>query len=142
MTPRNPQFQTSIAAMFHDAPFINLIGARLVECGPGWAQVAVDLRPDLLQHTGVAHAGVVATLADHAAGAAASTLLAVDEYVLTAEFKINLLRPGKGEVLTCRADVLKAGRSLFVVESSVSATDAGNAKLVAKLTATLAVLAR
>jgi len=43
--------------------------------------------------------GVVqATAADHTAGGAAGTLVRSNEMVLTAEFKINLLRPALGIV--------------------------------------------
>jgi len=86
------------------------------------------------------HAGVLATVADHTAGAAGSTLLAADEYVLTAEFKINLLRAARGERLVCRAQVLKPGRILTVVESEVFSVTDEAPTLVAKASVTLAVL--
>ena len=86
------------------------------------------------------HAGVLATLADHCAGAAASTQLAEGEFVVTVEFKINLLRGARGERLSCRAEVLKRGSTLTVVESQVYAESAGRRELVAKLNATMAVL--
>ena len=61
-----------------------------------------------------------------------------NEMVLTAEFKINLLRPALGDRLRCRATVLKAGRTLIVAESEVYAVRDGKEKLVAKATVTLA----
>jgi acyl-coenzyme A thioesterase PaaI-like protein len=39
--------------------------------------------------------------------------------VLTAEFKINLLKPASGALPWCRAEVLRAGRQLHIVESRV-----------------------
>jgi uncharacterized protein (TIGR00369 family) len=86
------------------------------------------------------HAGVVATLADHCAGAAASTGLDAGEFVVTAEYKINLLRGARCERLTCRAEVLKPGRRLAVVEAQVWAETLGNRELVAKLNATMALV--
>jgi uncharacterized protein (TIGR00369 family) len=84
---------------------------------------------------------VIATLADHCAGAAASMGLGPGEYVVTAEFKINLLRGARGKRLHCRAEVLKPGRRLAVVESQVWVEpDTGERELVAKLNATMAVL--
>jgi len=44
-----------------------------------------------------------------------------NEMVLTAEYKINLLRPALGDRLRCRATVLKAGKTLIVAESEVYA---------------------
>jgi len=125
---------------FSDAPFVAHLGIELVDLGPGWCEARLELKPWHLQQTSVAHAGVVATLADHCAGAAAFTQLAPGEFVVTAEYKINLLRGARGERLHCRAEVLKRGQVLTVVESSVFAELAGKRELVAKLNATLAVV--
>lgn len=72
------------------------------------------------------HAGCQATLADHTAGIAASTMLSepANSVVLSANFKIDLLRPGvvrhpDRDALICRAKVLKSGRSLIVTEAEV-----------------------
>lgn len=79
-------------------------------------------------------------VADTTAGAAAATLIAPDQYVLSAEFNINLLRPAKGSHLSCVAKVLKAGSTLTVVESEVFCGTANESRLVSKATVTLAVL--
>ena len=125
---------------FRDAPFIAHLGIELVDLGPGWCEAKLELQPWHLQQTSVVHAGVVATLADHCAGAAAFTQLAPGEFVVTAEYKINLLRGARGERLFCRADVLKRGQALTVVESEVYAEAGGKRELVAKLNATMAVM--
>ncbi len=125
---------------FSDAPFIAQLGVTLDGIGPGWCEASLPLQPWHLQQTGVAHAGVVAALADHCAGAAASTQLGAGQFVVTAEFKINLLRGARGERLTCRAEVLKPGQRLAVAEAQVWAERGGKRELVAKLNATLAVV--
>jgi len=130
----------AIGRVFDDAPFIAHLGVVLDGIGPGWCEASLPLQPWHLQQTGVVHAGVVATLADHCAGAAASTQLAAGQYVVTAEFKINLLRGARGERLTCRAEVLKPGQRLAVVEAQVWAERGGKPELVAKLNATMAVV--
>jgi len=129
-----------IDAVFSAAPFVAHLGIELENLGEGWCEAALPLQGWHLQQTGVVHAGVLATLADHCAGAAASTQLAEGEFVVTAEFKINLLRGARGERLSCRAEVLKRGSTLTVVESQVYAESAGRRELVAKLNATMAVL--
>jgi acyl-coenzyme A thioesterase PaaI-like protein len=58
--------------------------------------------------------------------------------VLSVEFKINLLRAARGERLNCRAKVLKPGRRISVVESSVFCVRDGEERLVSKMTATMA----
>lgn len=125
---------------FRDAPFMAHLGVELADLGPGWCEARLGLRDWHLQQTGVAHAGVIAALADHCAGAAASTQLEPGQFVVTAEYKINLLRGARGDALFCRADVLKRGQALSVVESAVYAEASGQRTLVAKLTATLAVV--
>jgi uncharacterized protein (TIGR00369 family) len=130
----------AIEKVFSAAPFVAHLGIELENLGDGWCEAALRLQDWHLQQTGVVHAGVLATLADHCAGAAASTQLAEGEFVVTAEFKINLLRGARGERLSCRAEVLKRGSTLTVVESQVYAESAGRRELVAKLNATMAVL--
>ncbi len=125
---------------FCQAPFIASLGLELASIGAGECTTRLDVRPDHLQQNGVVHAGVLATLADHTAGAAAFTTLAPGSYPLTVEFKLNLLRPATGPTLRCIARVLKAGARLVVVESEVLADATSPARLCAKATVTLAVL--
>jgi len=66
--------------------------------------------------------------------------LAPGEFVVTAEYKINLLRGARGERLHCRAEVLKPGQTLVVVEASVHAVRGEERELVARLNATMAVV--
>ncbi len=132
--------QQAIEQGFRDAPFVEHLGIELEALGDGWCEAGLKLVDWHLQQTGVAHAGVVATLADHCAGAAAFTQLGADERVVTVEYKINLLRGAQGERLRCRAQVLKRGQTLTVVESEVHAEAGGRRQLVAKLNATMAVV--
>ncbi len=80
-------------------------------------------------------------MADHAAGAAAATLVEEGQTVLTLEFKLNLLRPALCQRLLCRAEVLKAGRQVTVVEAEVFAERDGRRRLFSKATVTMAVVA-
>lgn len=66
-------------------------------------------------------------------------MLAQGQYVLTAEFKINLLRSAVGETLFCRAQVLKPGKALIIVEAEVFAVSGTTMTLVSKMTATMSV---
>jgi uncharacterized protein (TIGR00369 family) len=125
---------------FRQAPFIAHLGIELESLAAGCCEASLAIQPWHLQQTRVVHAGVIATLADHCAGAAASTDLPAGEFVVTAEYKINLLRGARGETLRCRAEVLKPGRRLAVVEAQVWSETAGRTELVAKLNATMAVV--
>jgi uncharacterized protein (TIGR00369 family) len=136
----NLQYKSMIARLFDEAAFVGDVGIRLADCGPGWCETDLSIMPRHLQQTGVIHAGVQTTIADHTAGGAASTLLHEEEYVLTVEFKLNLLRAGQGESLWCRAQVLKPGRSMSFVESEVYAVAGGGKVLISKMTATMAIM--
>lgn len=140
MEPRNPHYHEQVANLFDQAAHVREVGIVLNDLGPGWCETQLTVQPKHLQQTSVVHAGVLATLADHTAGAAATTLLPADQFLLSIEFKINLLRAARGPKLWCRAQVLKAGRRISVVESEVFSTSDADTKLVAKATVTLAVL--
>lgn len=140
MTPPPQDLQASAAEIFESAPFLKNLGLKLVGCGPGWCESRLEVQNYHKQQDRLVHAGVIATMADHTAGGAAGTLVQPGEIVLTVEFKINLLRPGIGRELRCRAQVLKPGKRITVAESEVFATDSLGEKLIAKATVTLAVL--
>lgn len=126
---------SELQRLFTTAHFVQHIGMKLLDAGEDWCETEIETRPHHQQQDGFVHAGVQAAMADHTAGAAAATLIQPSQYVLTVEFKINLLRPARGPRLCCRAQVLKAGKTLIVVESEIFAE-----KQVAKATVTAAVL--
>ena len=132
--------QAEVERIFLSAPFIRDLGAKLVAVAPGECRSSLTLEARHLQQDGYVHAGVQATLADHTAGAAGATLIEPGQFVLSAEFKINLLRPAKGSLLTCSAKVLKSGSALTVVESEVFCGSPEDLRLVSKATVTLAIL--
>jgi len=131
-----------IHRLFDTAPFIRDLGLELVTIAPGRCETKLPLAKRHLQQDGVVHAGVLATMADHTAGTAGASMIGADAYVLTAEFKINLLRAAMGDCLHCIGTVLKPGRRLIVAESEVFDGNPENAKLVAKATVTLAVMTK
>ncbi len=126
--------------IFHSAPFVADLGIEAVSLTPGECSATLTLAPRHLQQHGYVHAGVQATLADHCCGAAAWSLAGPGKSVLSIEFKINMLRPARGERLLCRARVLKAGRQVSVVEADVHCLAGGEERLVSKMTATMAVV--
>ena len=65
-------------------------------------------------------------------------LIQIGQIVLTAEFKINLLRAAKGDRLICRSSVLKPGKLLTIVESEIFSVISETEKLVSKATVSIA----
>jgi uncharacterized protein (TIGR00369 family) len=142
MQPVNPNYRDAVKWVVEDAAFVTDVGIRLVDVGPGWCETEMPVLPRHYQHSDYIHAGVQATIADHTAGAAGTTLVGEDEYVLSANISLSLLRPAHGDLLRCRATVLKPGRKLIVAESEVFAVQQDQSRLVSKATVTLAVLPR
>ncbi len=126
--------------VFTSAPFISDLGIRLESLAHGECESSLKLEQRHLQQDGFVHAGVQATIADHTAGAAAASVLRSGQIVLTAEFKINLLRAAKGQFLQCKAKVVKPGSRITFAESQVWCQDGDDRRLVATATVTLAVV--
>jgi uncharacterized protein (TIGR00369 family) len=138
VTPSNPDFAAEVESSFARQPIMNLIGAQLGLVEPGIVEIALPFRADLTQQNGYLHAGVVATIADSACGYAVHSLMPAGSGVLSVEFKVNLLRPARGESFVARAEVIKAGRTLSVVRANVFATGANSGKeLVATMQGTM-----
>ena len=137
----NPMYRATVVDAFAQSAFLVENGIVFVDCGPGWCEAAVTMSPRHLQHTGVPHAGVIATIADHTAGAAAMTLADAGWFVLTTNLNVSLLRGLAAERLVCRAGVVKPGRSVSFAEATVEAElEGGERKLVARASVTLSVL--
>jgi uncharacterized protein (TIGR00369 family) len=133
----------AIRSVLEGQGFTRLVGAEVVSVDPGVVVMALDRRPEVLQQNGLFHGGVIAYLIDNATTAAAGTMIDREKRaVLTAEYKINLVAPSTGDRLTCRAEVVKPGRLLTVVDAKVYCRTDGEEKLVAVALATIANLDR
>ena len=129
----------ALRSFFAASPFMVDLGVEAVAVGEGTVSTVMPLANKHLQHTGQCHAGVMASMADHSMGAAAQTMAPDGHWILTAELKTSLLRPGRGERLECEARVLKAGRMLSFTEAEVYAVNGGQRMLVMKASGTMAV---
>ena len=88
--PFDPHFTERRKGVFGAANFITDLGIEVTAVEAGHVATEMRVTEKHLQQNGFVHAGVLATIADHTAGGAASTLIFADKFVLTAEFKINL----------------------------------------------------
>ena len=127
-------------AIFRRAAFIADIGLELEAVSDGHCTTTLVVAARHLQHSGQVHAGVLTTMADHTAGAAAQTFAPLGNFVATVEMKISLLRPAKGERLVCRGRLLKPGKQISFVEAEVHCIAAGKEHLVAKVSATMVMV--
>jgi uncharacterized protein (TIGR00369 family) len=124
-TAPDPQFAERVRASFGRQGAMTLIGARLVRVEPGLVAIELPFRADLTQQHGFFHAGMTSAIADTAGGYAGYTLFPAASSVLTVEFKINLLAPGRGERLVATGRVRKPGRTLTVCDLEVVAVQDG-----------------
>jgi uncharacterized protein (TIGR00369 family) len=112
-------------------------GMRVVSAEPGKVTFALKKRPELTQFFGHFHGGVIAGLADHAAGAAATSAMPDGKIAVTVEIKINYLAPADGEEMIARAETIQAGSTIGVVKVEVFSQKAGAERLCAFATATM-----
>lgn len=138
----NPAFVEEIRQSFAKQTVMTLIGAELTRVEPGVVEIVLPYRTDLTQQHGYVHAGIVTTIADSACGYAAYTLMPAGSDVLAVEFKVNLMRPARGETFVARAEVMKSGRTLTVVRADVHALSGAQRELVAIMQGTMMRLER
>jgi uncharacterized protein (TIGR00369 family) len=129
-----------VERVFHEAQFISYLGIELTSCGKGWCETRMKVSPSLRQQHGYVHAGALTTIADHTCGGAAVTTVPEGHDVITVENKVSFLRPASGSGVFCRAQVLRAGRTLVFVEAEVMVDDEAGRVIVAKASSTLAII--
>jgi uncharacterized protein (TIGR00369 family) len=103
----------------HELPFSKLIGMRLVDLEPGIAKIAIEMRDDLRQPSGVLHGGVTATLIDTAMAFAVRTRLPIDAATATIDLTVHYLRPHLTGKFICTATIVRAGKRIFTVSAEV-----------------------
>lgn len=82
------------------------------------------MRGEFLQQHGAAHGGVISYLVDNALTFAGGSVLG--EKVVTVEFKVNYIRPAKGERLIATATVEGSTQRTAVCRCEVVAIENGN----------------
>lgn len=138
----NPSFADEIKQSFAKQTIMGLIGAELTRVEPGVIEIRLPYRADLAQQHGYLHAGIVTTIADSACGYAAYSLMPPNSEVLSVEFKVNLLRPAKGETFSAVAEVVKSGKTLTVVRADVFGIERERRDLVATMLGTMICLSK
>ena len=121
----------------HRQSFLQLLGADATVVEPGHVVIEVPFRADLCQQNGLLHAGVLTSVADSACGHAALTLMPPGSDVLSVEFKVNLLAPGRGDLFRADARVVRPGRTLTVCQAEITAVTGSEDVVVALMQATM-----
>ncbi|MGB6119126.1 MAG: PaaI family thioesterase [Mesorhizobium sp.] len=131
-------YEERVRGSFARQKAMETIGAQLTVVTPGTIEIEMPYKIELTQQHGFLHAGIISTALDSACGYAAYSLMPPEAAVLTIEFKINMLAPGKGARFLFRGNVTKPGRTIIVADGQAYAfSDDGEARLIATMTATI-----
>lgn len=133
----SPQVEREIRASFARQTIMGTFGAELGDISRGTVEILAPIGAHVLQQHGFGHAGLTFALGDSAAGYAALSCMPEGSEVLTAEIKINLLAPARGQMLRARGEVVKSGRRLVVVSATVSAREGDQETDIAVLQGTM-----
>jgi len=113
-------FRGMIAGEVEQPPVAKLLGMRMTEIDPGRAVFELDAGPQHSSPLGTVHGGILCDLADAALGCAHAAQLDEGETFTTLELKINFLKPVWQGHLRAEANVIKAGRTIGLVECRVT----------------------
>jgi uncharacterized protein (TIGR00369 family) len=129
--------QERIEVSFKSQGIMATLGARLVSVADGEVQIELPFSEKLSQQHGYMHAGAITSVVDSACGYAALTKAPPEFEVVTAEFKINFVRPAIGERFLAIGKVQSQGKLLTVCIGEVRAFTGTDYKVVAIMQATI-----
>ena len=131
-------FEARVRESYARQQVMSTFGAELTRVSRGTVEIEMPYSASLTQQHGFLHAGVISTVLDSACGYAAYSVMPPDAAVLTIEFKVNLLAPGRGERFLFRGSVTKPGRTIIVADGQAYGIGGdGSAKLIATMTGTM-----
>ena len=129
--------EARIAASFQAQGLMATLGARLLSVAEGEVYIELPFSGHVSQQLGYVHAGAITSIVDSACGYAALTKAPLGYEVVSAEFKINLLRPAIGDRFLAVGKVQSAGKLLTVCTGEVHAFSGSGSKVVAIMQATM-----
>ena len=113
-------FRAIVAGEHEPPPVAKLIGMRMTSVEAGAVTFELDVGEQHASPLGTVHGGILCDLADAAMGCAHASQLDDGETFTTLELKMNFLKPVWSGRLVAEARVLKAGRTIGLVDCRVS----------------------
>jgi len=115
--------------MNQSIPLHDLLGFEFVtpEMGSTVAEVHMPVRPEAFGFTANLHGGAIATLVDMACALAAARASGFDpatESLVTADMHVRYLGRPRADRVTARAEIVRIGSQLIVIDCKVADTDA------------------
>ncbi|ADG06434.1 thioesterase superfamily protein [Kyrpidia tusciae DSM 2912] len=114
---------------FEEIPSWAMVGLRVEDAGPGWAELRLPFHERLLQAMGRVHGGFIAMLIDSAVAAALWPTVEDGQAITTVDLKVNYVRPAVDQDLLAIAHVRHRGRTTGLADCSV--VDAATRKEIA-----------
>ncbi|MCZ4429294.1 PaaI family thioesterase [Agrobacterium sp. SOY23] len=133
-------FRQRIERSFARQGVVQAINAEISRIEHRLVEIELPFHEKLTQQHGILHAGVIAAGLDTACTYAAYTIIEPEASLLTIEFKVNLMSPGRGERFLFRGEIIKPGNNLIVADGRAYALSDGPAKLIASMTGTMMVV--
>lgn len=121
-------------------PFSRFLGTELTRADADGVTLRLPVADHHKQQHGFVHGGVLSYLADNALTFAGGLALGGD--ALTSEFKINYLKPAKGEHLEARAEARGVGRRQAVCRCEIHAVENGKETLCALAQGTIVAVSK
>jgi acyl-coenzyme A thioesterase PaaI-like protein len=115
------------------------VGQPEGSAGEGFCTIEPPFSDGVSQQERYFHGAAIGAIGDNAVRNPALTLAPPYREVLTVEYKVNLLAPGRGERLVARGEVVTAGRRLFVCRAAGLGRRRGEEKVYAALLQTVSL---
>ncbi len=134
----NPEYIERLNRLVNRSPFFELLSMKIIDVGPGFSVVEIELSQKHLQPFGFVHGGVFAAIIDAAAfWAVFYQIENQNTGATTVDVKLNYLAPAASGKLIAKGRQIKLGKTLGYAEAEVSAE---SGKLLAHGTSTLILL--
>jgi uncharacterized protein (TIGR00369 family) len=127
------EIAAAVRESFERQTFMATLGATLERVAYGTVEIALTPSQLLAQQHGYVHAGALVSILDSACGYAALTTMPVGSEVLSAELKVNLLAPARGDRVVATGVVVHGGRTLTVCRGDAHARGVHVATMLATM---------
>ena len=118
-------------------PYWTLLGIEMLDIKKGWAKLQLPFAKKLTHPYGIAHGGVIFSLADSAVAMALLGLVEKGERFTTVEMNINYVSPFREGNITAEARIVNKGSRIALGDVDVRDDQGG---LVAKCLATYTIM--
>ncbi|MEK1904298.1 MAG: thioesterase family protein [Pseudomonas sp.] len=133
-----PELHDAVGSFFQRIPFNQVLGIQLVELAVDKVVMSLPMKAELIGNfvQGILHGGVISSLLDVAGGAMAligaferhqhlpaSERMARLSKLGTIDLRVDYLRPGRGQLFTATAVLLRSGNKVAVVRTELHSDD-------------------